>query len=137
MPAFSVTTIDHVVLRCVDVQSMIHFYCDTLGFTVAKRNEKLGLIHLRGGNAMVDLVAASGETGRAGGVAAGREGRNMDHLCLRIEPFDLASLTQYFAAKGVTLQDPHTRFGAQGDGLSFYISDPEGNRVELKGLIGM
>jgi catechol 2,3-dioxygenase-like lactoylglutathione lyase family enzyme len=135
MAAFEITAIDHVVLRCGDVQAMIDFYRDTLGFTIAKHNEKLGLIHLRGGTAMVDLVSVSGELGRAGGAPAGHEGRNMDHLCLRIEPFDLPRLTEYFATKGITLQDPRPRFGAEGDGLSFYIADPEGNRVELKGAI--
>lgn len=133
MPDFDIRAIDHVVLRCRNVASMKAFYCDVLGFSVAKENRPLGLTHLRGGNAMIDLVAVDGELGRAGGGVPAHEARNMDHLCLRIAPFEVERLRGYFAARGIDIGDPRTRFGGQGDGLSFYLSDPEGNRVELKG----
>ena len=133
MATFEIKGIDHVVLRCRDIEAMIAFYCGTLGGTLAKRNDKLGLVHVRTGSTMVDLVAIDGELGRAGGAPPGAEGRNMDHLCLRIEPFDVPVLTEYFRKCGIELKDVRTRFGAEGDGVSFYLSDPEGNRVELKG----
>lgn len=97
------------------------------------RNDALGLMHLRSRRAMIDLVSLDGPLGRAGGAAAGVEGRNMDHLCLRVDPFDVDELTRYFEALGVAPAEVRTRFGAEGDGLSFYIRDPEGNRVEIKG----
>jgi len=133
MPTFRLLGLDHVVLRCRDAEAMIAFYRDILGGTVAKRNDKRGLIHVRVGAAMIDLVTLEGELGRAGGAGPGTEGRNMDHLCLRIEPFDLAQLTAYFDAHGIALREPRTRYGAEGDGVSAYVFDPEGNRVELKG----
>lgn len=132
MIPFSVLAIDHIVLRCRDVPGMLAFYCEGLGFEVAKRNEPLGLVHLRSHAAMVDLISLDGPLGRAGGAGAGAEGRNMDHLCLRVEPFDVDALTRHFEALGVTPAELRTRFGGQGDGPSFYISDPEGNRVEIK-----
>jgi len=133
MAVFQLKGLDHVVLRCRDAAAMIAFYCDLLGGTVAKRNDKRGLIHIRVGAAMIDLVTLDGELGRAGGAGPSAEGRNMDHLCLRIDPFDLAQLTAYFQSHGVDLREPRIRYGAEGDGLSCYMFDPEGNRVEIKG----
>ena len=71
--------------------------------------------------------------GRAGGAAPGREGRNLDHLCLRIEPFDEAAIRRDLEAAGVAAGETATRFGAEGEGPSIYVSDPDGNTVELKG----
>jgi catechol 2,3-dioxygenase-like lactoylglutathione lyase family enzyme len=133
MDAFRVLAIDHVVLRCRDLDAMLAFYCDTLGFEVAKRNEPVGLVHLRSGAAMIDLVTLDGPLGRAGGAAPGAEGRNLDHLCLRVDPFDPAAFMRRFEALGLAPAELRTRFGGEGDGPSFYIRDPEGNRVEIKG----
>ena len=136
MAPFRVLGIDHIVLRCTDLPRMASFYCDRLGFEVAKRNDPLGLVHLRSQAAMIDLVALDGPLGRAGGAPPGTEGRNMDHLCLRVDRFEPDALMRYFETLGVTPSELRTRFGGQGDGLSFYIRDPEGNRVEIKGAAG-
>jgi catechol 2,3-dioxygenase-like lactoylglutathione lyase family enzyme len=133
MNPFRVLKIDHIVLRCARIASTMDFYCQTLGFEVAKRNEPLGLIHLRSEGAMIDLIALDGPLGRAGGAEPGREGRNLDHLCLRVDPFDPDVLTRYFQDRGIAVTEIKTRFGGEGDGPSFYIHDPEGNQVEIKG----
>lgn len=128
--------IDHVVLRVVDVERMIDFYCTVLGCGVAWRRPDLGLVHLHAGGAMIDLVPVDGQLGRAGGAAPGKEGRNVDHVCLRIEPFDVDAILAHLDAQGVTVVgEIRPRFGAQGEGLSIYIHDPEGNVIELKGVI--
>jgi len=57
----------------------------------------------------------------------------MDHICLRIEPFDEDSLRNHFKGLGIELGQLHNNYGAEGDGPSFYLNDPEGNIVELKG----
>lgn len=93
MHPFSIHHIDHIVLRVKDLQRSIDFYSQVFGADVVKRNEPLGLIHLRAGTSMIDLVDLQGELGRKGGGAAGVEQRNVDHFCLRIEPFDEAVLT--------------------------------------------
>lgn len=133
MAPFRVLGIDHIVLRCTNLPGMVDFYCGHLGFEVAKRNEPLGLVHLRSRAAMIDLVALDGPLGRAGGAAPGAEGRNLDHLCLRVDPFEPDALMRYFETLGAAPSELRTRFGGEGDGLSFYIRDPEGNRVEIKG----
>ncbi|MCC7487956.1 MAG: VOC family protein [Burkholderiales bacterium] len=125
--------LDHIVLRVADLRRMTRFYCDVLGCRVERVREELGLTHLRAGEAMIDLVAVEGELGRRGGPAAGPTGRNVDHFCLRVEPFDAAVLLGHFAAHGVAAGEVKMRFGAEGMGPSLYLTDPEGNVVELKG----
>jgi len=133
-PPFSVLRIDHVVLRVKDAERAIAFYCGVLGCTVEKRRDDLGLVHLRAGASLIDLVTPDGPLGRQGGALAGTEGRNVDHFCLRIEPFDEAAIRVLMAANGVTVHgDVQNNFGAEGNGPSIYIADPDGNSVELKG----
>ena len=133
MTAFTVQGIDHVVLRVVDVEGVIRFYKDVLGCAVERRKDDLGLIQLRAGRSLIDLVDVNGELGQKGGAAPGAEARNMDHFCLRIDPFDEAQIRAHLRAHGVEAGDLATRYGAEGDGPSLYIQDPEGNTVELKG----
>ena len=125
--------IDHVVLRVRDLDRMLGFYRDVLGCTVERRKDDIGLVQLRAGRSLVDLVPVDGKLGRAGGAAPGREGRNMDHLCFRIESFDEASLVEHLEGRGVKPGRVSSRYGAEGDGPSMYIEDPEGNTIELKG----
>lgn len=128
-----VRDIDHIVLRVVDLDAMIRFYCGVLGCTVERRQEAIGLIQLRAGRSLVDLVPVDGELGRAGGAPPGREGRNLDHFCLRVEPFDEAAIRGHLQAHGVEAGPVESRYGAEGLGPSIYLHDPEGNVVELKG----
>ena len=125
--------IDHIVLRVVDLDRMLRFYCDALGCSVERRQETIGLIQLRAGRSLIDLVPIDGKLGAAGGKAPGKEGRNLDHFCLRVEPFDAAAISTHLAAHGITAGPVEQRYGAEGDGASIYVTDPEGNVVELKG----
>jgi glyoxylase I family protein len=125
--------IDHLVLRVVDLDRMLGFYCEVLGCTVERRQDKIGLIQLRAGRSIVDLVPVDGELGRAGGAAPGKEGRNLDHFCFRIDPFDEPTVRRHLEAHGVEAGPVASRYGAEGQGPSIYITDPEGNVVELKG----
>lgn len=128
--------LDHIVLRVRDARHMTRFYCEVLGCRMERVREELGLTHLRAGEAMIDLIAVDGELGKRGGAPAGKEGRNVDHFCLRIEPFDAAALLSHLASHCVAAGEIKTRFGAEGDGPSLYLTDPEGNIVELKGPPG-
>jgi catechol 2,3-dioxygenase-like lactoylglutathione lyase family enzyme len=125
--------IDHLVLRVVDLHGMLHFYCDVLGCTIERRQDSIGLVQLRAGRSLVDLVPIDGELGGAGGAAPGIEGRNLDHFCFRVEPFDEALIRSTLEAQGVVVGPTESRYGAEGEGPSIYLTDPEGNVVELKG----
>jgi len=111
----------------------MRFYCDALGCAVDRRRDDIGLIQLRAGSALIDLVPVSGKLGRAGGPAPGPEGRNLDHFCLRIDPFDGEAIREQLARHGYQAGPVERRYGAEGDGPSIYVTDPEGNVVELKG----
>lgn len=130
---FTLVGLDHVVLRVRDMQSMIAFYCDVLGCTLEREVAEFGLVQLRAGASLIDFVDVEGKIGRAGGPAPGEGARNVDHYCLRIDGFEEEALTAYLAEAGVPLGEIGMRYGADGTGPSLYISDPEGNTVELKG----
>ncbi len=129
---FRISGLDHVVIRVLEPERMVEFYWDVVGCSLERRLDEIGLIQLRAGSALIDLVPVEGELGRMGGAAPGREGRNMDHFCLRIEPFEPEALAAHLRAKGLEPGAVKRRYGAQGFGPSLYLGDPEGNVVELK-----
>jgi glyoxylase I family protein len=125
--------IDHIVLRVRDIAAMRRFYCDVRGASHVAWRPEFGMSHLRVGSAMIDLITADGPLGRQGGAAAGKEGRNLDHFCLRVEPFDQEAIVAHLKKHGVAVGEVRRRYGAEGNGVSIYLADPEGNTVELKG----
>ncbi len=124
---------DHIVLRIVDKDAMLAFYTEVLGCALDWDRPELGLTHVRAGTSLIDLVTVDGRLGQPGGAPPGAEARNLDHFALAVRPFDEAAIRAHLAAHGVAVIDEGQRYGAQGDGTSLYIQDPEGNTVELKG----
>lgn len=134
MPPFAVERIDHIVLRVADLERSVSFYVEVLGLRVDRRRPDLGLAQVRAGASLIDLVSLDGALGSKGGRGPGLEGRNLDHVCLRVEPFSFARLHEYFAERGVTVVSQKAKnFGAEGYGPSLFIADPDGNVIELKG----
>ena len=129
-----IKNLDHVVLRSQDAERLVWFYCDVLGCTVERRSSpELGMAQLRAGDALIDIVSVDSELGRMGGAAPGKDGRNMDHFCIRLDLFEEDAIRQHLAQHGVVGSKLETRYGAEGNGPSIYIQDPDGNTVELKG----
>ena len=133
MAAFRLLGLDHIVLRVKDLDAMLRFYIDVLGCTMERRQEAIGLYQVRAGASLIDLVTLDGKLGRAGGAGPGHEGRNLDHFCLRVDPYDEAALRAHLLAHGVQPGESGSRYGAEGEGPSLYLADPEGNTIELKG----
>ena len=129
MADFTPLGLDHVVLRVKDQAATQRFYIDVLGCTLELRQGTLA--QLRAGSALIDIVPADDEGPAKGTSSTG--GANLDHLCLRIEPFDPGALTAQLIRHGVMPGEIKSRYGADGYGPSVYISDPESNTVELKG----
>ena len=120
----AVTELDHVVLRCRDQPRMLDFYTRVLGLAEERRLEAIGLIQLRAGRSMIDLVP---------GAPGAYEAANVDHLCLLIAPVAIEEVVAHLHAHGIeTVGEPMVRYGATGYGPSVYLRDPEGNVVELK-----
>jgi catechol 2,3-dioxygenase-like lactoylglutathione lyase family enzyme len=128
-----VAGIDHVVLRVRDAEASLAFYTGVLGCPVEKRNDAIGLIHLRAGDSLIDLVPLDGELGAAGGAGPGVEGRNVDHVCLRLKAYDPEATMAHLDAHGVAHEAPASRYGAGGEAASIYLRDPDGNGLELRG----
>ena len=124
---------DHIVLRVRDKDAMLGFYVGVLGLTIDRDRPELGLTHVRAGPQMIDIVTLDGKLGRLGGAGPGAEGRNLDHFALQVRPFDEAAIRAHLAAHDVAVVEEGPRYGADGDGFSLYVRDPEGNTVELKG----
>ncbi len=125
-PPFKLAQIDHVVLRVNDMQRALAFYCGVLGCTEERRVMQFGLVQLRAGASLIDLIDVSQQPGK-------RDGRNMDHFALTITPFKEAAIRAHLASHGVETGKIEQRYGAMGVGPSIYIHDPDGNQVELKG----
>lgn len=119
---FHVERIDHVVLRVRDLAAMVQFYEQALGFREERRIERLGLVQMRAGASMLDLIRAERV-----------DGHNMDHLCFRVQPFDRDAIVTRLAPFAISVGETVDRYGAEGNGPSVYFDDPEGNRIELKG----
>ena len=120
-----VEELDHVVIRCRDQARSLDFYTRVLGLPEERRIDAIGLVQLRAGRSMVDLVPAD--------PPPTHEGRNVDHVCLGVDAPDVAVMARWLREQGVeVLGDPAERYGARGMGLSIYVLDPDGNIVELK-----
>ncbi|GAB4143712.1 MAG: VOC family protein [Sphingomonadales bacterium] len=128
-----ITGLDHIVLRVRALEPMMRFYRDGLGCALERALEDLGLYQLRAGSALIDLITVDGPLGQAGGAAPGAEGRNLDHFCLAVSPFDPDALIRRLSPLAQHIAPVARRYGAQGFGPSLYVTDPEGNVVELKG----
>ena len=131
-PPFALEGLDHVVLLVEDMDRAATFYRTVLGCTIERDLSQYGMLQLRAGAALIDLVdiaAAEGEWARP--PVAG--GRNMDHVCIATGPWNEAEMRAHLADHGVEIIEEGIRGGARGDGLSFYIRDPSGNVLELKG----
>ena len=96
---------------------MIRFYGEVLGCPVHRIDEKIRLVQLRAGRGLIDLVPVDSELGRAGGAAPGRGGRNVDHFCLRVDPWDAEAIREHLQAHGVQAGAVAMRFGAEGQVL--------------------
>jgi len=115
--------LDHVVLRVADVERSLTWYCDELGCAPERVDEwRAGKIFFPSvrvdATTVIDLLQAP------------RADANVDHVCLVIEPEDLQALKD--SGRFDVVDGPDTRWGAQGNGTSLYVRDPDGNVVELR-----
>jgi glyoxylase I family protein len=124
--------IDHVVFRVRDLDAALGFYTEVLGATLEKVQAEIGLWQLRAGTSLIDLVPVEGKLGRMGGAAPAQDSRNVDHVCFRVLPWDGEAILVHLARHGIKAEISQ-RYGAEGDGPSIYLSDPDGNGLELKG----
>lgn len=122
---FSIKNLDHVVLYASDLERAVKFYCEVLGCQEERRVESINMVQMRAGQSLIDLMQKESKSKDGG--------RNMDHFALRIDPFEENALRNHLESHGVKVSEVASRYGAEGQGPSIYIQDPDGNTVELKG----
>lgn len=131
-----ITGLDHIVLRTSNIEEMLHFYSKVLGCPVERESApEVGLVQLRAGTALIDLVTVDSKLGRLGGGPPTKGDNNMDHFCLQISTQPEEDISRYLASHGVEAGKFEQRYGAQGFGNSIYMTDPDGNTVELRNLV--
>ena len=126
MSAIAIRNLDHVVVRATNLDRSIAFYCDVLGCYEERRVDRIGLVQLRAGSSMIDLIDAKETSSHEGP-------KNMDHFAVRLETFDETAIRAFLGEHGIVTNEAKSRYGAEGDGPSIYLEDPDGNTVELKG----
>lgn len=128
----NIVAIDHVVLRVADLDRMRRFYVDVLGARIEKEQTDIGLYQLRVGTSLIDLIPVESELGAMGGSAPGKLGHNLDHVAFRVLPWNGEAILAHLREHGIQ-GEIKSRYGAEGEGPSIYLTDPEGNGLELKG----
>ncbi|MGB8861631.1 MAG: VOC family protein [Ilumatobacteraceae bacterium] len=126
-----VTALDHLVLKCANVETTLAWYLEVLGLEPVRVQEwrrgevPFPSVRVDPGT-IIDLIASDPVDDGTEGVADGR----LDHFCLVIDRLDLTDL----AASGRfdVVEGPATRYGARGNGTSLYVRDPDGAVVELR-----
>jgi catechol 2,3-dioxygenase-like lactoylglutathione lyase family enzyme len=131
--SFAIKNLDHVVVCVSDLDRALQFYTEVLGCKEERRVERIGLVQLRAGASMIDLQLVNAGPDDA---AQGAPTKNMDHFAIRIDPFDPPALRSHLESFGIDPGEVVQRYGAEGDGPSVYITDPDGNTIELKGPAG-
>jgi glyoxylase I family protein len=130
-PPFELRALDHVVLIVDGLERAAKWYGEVLGAAEEGDLRQFGMVQLRCGASMIDLVDAGSRNGAwARPPIAG--GRNMDHVCLEIGPVSRSAMMAHLQRHGLAIEEEGVRSGAKGDGYSWYIRDPWDHQIELK-----
>ena len=114
---------DHIVLVVADVERSLAWYCGELGLGGERVEE------WRRGEVFFPSVRVDEDT-VIDLLVGERDGRNLDHVCLVIEPTDLDAVKA--SGRFRVVDGPGPRWGARGTGMSIYVLDPDDNVVELR-----
>lgn len=149
---FKMQRLDHIVLRSGNAQRMLNFYVGVLGATPTTLPNgessvgRLGgtLSHLSLGSSLIDIHSYESPMGRrlhAGGSGLADDAPlptfdidngTLDHFAINVEPYDSDVVREYLTGNGFPPFSEGERYGADGNGYSMYLRDPDGNIVELK-----
>lgn len=125
---------DHIVLNAEDVEALVHFYVTIVELEPERlaefRDGKVPFPSVRlNADTVIDLAPKA--------MWAGAKPRtvsrpNLNHFCLTLGKEDWEKLRARLHAHQITFDGPYPRWGAHGNGTSFYFHDPEGNEIEAR-----
>ena len=129
---FSLVGIDHVVFLVDDMPKALAFYQGILGCQMGYSYPELGMEQVWAGSALIVLWDTT-HPGAKNAIPPVSGGRNVDHVCIATSTFDHAAFRAHMKANNVEIVLEAFHGGARGMGDSFYILDPFGNKLEMKG----
>jgi len=125
---------DHIVLNAEDIEALVHFYTKVVELEPERveefrRGEVLFPSVRVNGNTVIDL-APKAMWERTSLRTKARP--NLNHFCLTLEKADWEKLRERLTVQQIAVEGPLPRWGARGNGTSFYFHDPEGNEIEAR-----
>lgn len=129
IPVFNYTGFDHIALVTRHLASMKKFYSEGLGLPVVSEGKvKAGyqVVTLRAGDSVLDLFEASPIN------PAPSANLSEEHFCLRATGSSIYDVIATLKRKGLDPTQAEVNNGAAGKGLSIFVRDPDGNKVEIK-----
>lgn len=125
---------DHIVLNAEDIEALVHFYTEVVELEPERVKEfHRGEVLFPSVRVNVDTVidlAPKAMWERTSLRTQGR--RNLNHFCLTLEKGDWERLRERLATRQIAIEGPLPRWGARGNGTSFYFHDPESNEIEAR-----
>ncbi|MGR3662692.1 MAG: VOC family protein [Paracoccaceae bacterium] len=131
-PPFTLSGIDHVVFIVDDMPKALAFYKDFLGCQDGYSYPAMGMEQVWAGLALIVLWDIT-HPGAKSAIPPVSGGRNVDHVCIATSPFDHDEFRKYCEVNNVEIEREAFHGGGRGMGDSFYIRDPFGNKLEIKG----
>ena len=129
---FRIGGLDHVVLLVTDMEKAMQFYVGALGCRPAYSYPSVAMEQVWCGTELIVLIDISQPNGQQARPPV-EGGRNMDHVCLSIGPYDAEAMRAHLARHNVEIEREAIHGGARGMGHATYVLDPFGNKIELKG----
>ena len=119
--------LDHVGLKVTDMDRSLRFYCDGLGLELLRRRDRapgIATAVLRVGDQEMNLFSNPGLAANP----TDDDPSGLDHFCLEVASASIDELMAALAQAGIAVAKPPVK---RSDGVSLFVSDPDGCRVEL------
>lgn len=126
---FTYKGLDHVALVTRNLAAMKKFYSEGLGLPIENEGRaKAGyqVVTLRTGDAVIDLFEATPTN------PAPPANLSEEHFCLRATGSSIYDVIATLKRRGLEPTQAEVNSGAGGKGLSIFVRDPDGNKIEVK-----
>jgi len=126
---FTYKGFDHIALVTRNLPAMKKFYTEYLGLPIeseGKAKAGYNVTTVRAGTALLDLFEASPTN------PAPSANLSEEHFCLQATGSSIYDVIATLKRKGLEPTQAEVNNGALGKGLSTFVRDPDGNKVEIK-----